>query len=106
MELMALLSKRDDDVVHSVKSVLKKYTVYPLKTLDELRDLNSNIPLNLLIIDTVSHRLSSLAGFLENLDDGMVILITAEKPDHFMRDSLPKSVFECIEYKACVGKTI
>jgi PAS domain S-box-containing protein len=71
-----------------------------LKTLDELRELNSNIPLNLLIIDTVSHRLSSLAGFLETLADGMVILITSEKPDRFMMENLPKSVFDCIEYKA------
>ncbi len=100
MELMALLSKRDDDVTLSVKSLLKKYTVYPLKTLEELRELYSNIPLNLLIIDTVSHRLSSIARFLETLDDGMVVLITTEKPDQFMTDNLPASVFECIEYKS------
>lgn len=96
MELLALLSNQDDAVVQDVKSVLKKYTVYPLKTLEELKDLYSNIPLNLLIIDTGSQRLSSLGDFLEKLDDDMVILFTSEKPDKFVMDNFPKSVFDCV----------
>jgi len=97
MELLALLSNRDDVVISDVKKALSKYTVYPLKTIEELEELYSNIPLNLLIIDTVSHRLSSLGSFLERLDEDIVILITAEKPNKFMMENLPKSIFACIE---------
>ncbi len=97
MELLALLSKRDEIVIPYVKSVLKKYTVYPLKTFEELEELYSNIPLNLLLIDTGSHRLSTLGEFLRKLDDDMVVLITEDTTDKYVLDNLPSSVFECVE---------
>ncbi len=97
MELLALLSNRDDVIILSVKETLKRYTVYPLKTVEELEDLYSNIPLNLLLIDTVSHRLSSLGDLLDKLDDDMVVLITPEKLDKFSLENLPPSVYDCID---------
>ncbi|KPK01794.1 MAG: hypothetical protein AMK71_04335 [Nitrospira bacterium SG8_35_4] len=57
MQILALLSNRDDVMVPHIKGALRKYTVYPLKTMEEVKDLYSNIPLNLLLIDTVSHSL-------------------------------------------------
>ena len=60
MEILALLSSRDDEIIKRVKGALEKYTVYPLKTIEELEDLYSNIPLNLLLIDTGSYRLAAL----------------------------------------------
>ncbi len=97
MELLALLSDRDDVIVLNVKETLKRYTVYPLKTVGELEDLYSNIPLNILLIDTVSHRLSSLEDILGRLDDSMVVLITPEKLDKFSLENLPPSVYDCID---------
>ncbi|GBE03767.1 MAG TPA: PAS domain-containing protein [Nitrospirae bacterium] len=96
MEILALLSNRDDLIIKNVKSVLGKYTVYPLKALEELEDLYSNIPLNLLIIDTVSHRLSSVKNFLNKLDENIVVLITTEKLDRFEKEELPKSVYDTV----------
>ena len=96
MEILALLSNRDDVIINNVKSVLAKYTVYPLKALDELEDLYSNIPLNLLIIDTVSHRLSSLKNFLNKLDENIVVLITSEKLNRFAKEDFPKSVYDSV----------
>ncbi|RJQ44671.1 MAG: PAS domain-containing protein [Nitrospiraceae bacterium] len=100
MELLALLSSRDDVVVPNVKGALKQYTVYPLKTVEELEDLYSNIPLNLLLIDTSSHRLSSVENFLNRLDQDRVVLITPEKLDRYTKDNLPKSVFDSINAEA------
>ena len=45
MELLALLS-RDDIITTRVKETLKKYTVYPLRTIEELEDLYANIPIH------------------------------------------------------------
>lgn len=100
MEILALLSNRDDLIINNVKSVLGKYTVYPLKALEELEDLYTNIPLNLLIIDTVSHRLSTLKNFLNKLDENMVMLITPEKLDRFSKESLPSSVYDSVSEDA------
>lgn len=97
MQILALLSNRDDVMVPHIKGALKKYTVYPLKTMEEVKDLYSNIPLNLLLIDTVSHRISSLRDFLGNLDDDIAILVTPEKINAFTKDALPKSVFDCVD---------
>ena len=96
MEILALLSNRDDVIINNVKSVLGKYTVYPLKALEELEDLYSNIPLNLLIIDTVSHRLSSMKNFLSKLDENIVVLITSDKLNRFAKEELPKSVYDVV----------
>ena len=96
MELLALLSNRDDVIIPDVKSALRKYTVYPLKTIEELEDLYGNIPLNLLVLDTVSHRLSFLEKFLRKLDDDMVVLITQAGQSRLALDSLPDSVYDCI----------
>lgn len=96
MEILALLSNRDDVIINNVKSLLGQYTVYPLKTLDELEDLYSNIPLNLLLIDTVSHRLSSVKNFLNKLDENLVVLVTSEKLNRFTKKELPKSVYDTV----------
>jgi nitrogen-specific signal transduction histidine kinase len=96
MELLALLSN-DDIIITEVKEVLKRYTVYPLRTIEELEDLHTNIPLNLFLIDTVSHKLSRIEDLLDKLDDDMVILIPSEKPDKFTLENLPKSVYDCID---------
>jgi nitrogen-specific signal transduction histidine kinase len=96
MELLALLSNRDDLIIPDVKESIKKYTVYPLKTVEELEDLNSNIPLSLVIIDTVSHSLSSIEGILNRLDDDMVVLIAPEKLDKHALDALPSSVYDSV----------
>jgi len=96
MELLALLSNRDDLMIPDVKESIKKYTVYPLKTVEELEDLNSNIPLSLVIIDTVSHGLSSVRRVLDRLDDDMVVLITPEKLDRHELESLPPSVYDTV----------
>lgn len=100
MEILALLSNRDDRIINNVKSVLGKYTVYPLKALGELEDLYSNIPLNLLMIDTVSFRLSSLKDFLDKLDENMVVLITSGKLDRSTKDNLPRSVYDAVSEDA------
>ena len=96
MELLALLSSRDESVISSVKGALKLYTVYPLKTLDELEDLYGNLPLNLLLIDTSSHKLSSLGDFLGRLDNDRVVLITQDKLDKYNKEQLPRSVFDSV----------
>jgi len=81
MKLLAILSNRDDPIVTEAMNALKECTVYPLKSLVELEELYSNIPLNLFIIDADSYNLSSLNEFLLKLDDGMVVMIADEKPD-------------------------
>ncbi|MBI5408540.1 MAG: PAS domain-containing protein [Nitrospirae bacterium] len=97
MELLALLSNRDDHIIPEVKNALRQYTVYPLKSIEELEDLYGNIPLNLLLIDTVSHKLSTLGDFLGRLDNDRVVLITPEKLDKYTKDTLPRSVFDSID---------
>lgn len=97
MELLALLSNSDELIIPDVKETLKQYTVYPLKTLEELEELYSNIPLNLFIIDILSNKWSSVEDFLGRIDDDMVVLITREKFGPSERAKLPKSVFECID---------
>ena len=94
MELLALLSNRDE-LILDIKKALDKYTVYPLKTLAELEDLNSNIPLNLVLIDITSLDLSDVRTFLERLDDGMALLIAPEDKDQNLQD-LPRSVIGTI----------
>jgi len=97
MKLLALLSNRDDSIIPDVKSALRQYTVYPLKTIEELEDLYSNIPLNLLLIDTTSHKLSSMGDFLDKLDNDRVVLITPDKLDKYTKDNLPRSVFDSVD---------
>jgi len=98
MEILALLSTREDVFIAGLKKALAKYTVYPLKTLDELEDLYSNIPLNFIILDTGSFRLDGLMGFLRKLDDGMVMLITPGRPgDDFNMYDLPASVCGAVD---------
>jgi hypothetical protein len=96
MEILALLSNRDEAIINNVKSILNKYTVYPLKALDELEDLHTNIPLNLLIIDTVSHRLSSMKDFLNKIDENIVVIITSEKMNRLEKEDLPGSVYDSV----------
>ena len=94
MELLALLSN-SNRLVFNIKDALDKYTVYPLKTLAELEDLNSNIPLNLVLIDTDGLDLSDVRKFLDRLDNGMVLLLAGEEKDHLLQN-LPKSVVDII----------
>jgi len=95
MELLALLSNRNE-IISDIKETLKGYTVYPLKTVEEFEDLYRNIPLNLLLIDTVSHKLSSLEELLKRLADDMVVLIAPERFDKFTMEQFPASVYGCI----------
>ncbi len=95
MELLALLSN-SDEIISKVKGALKKYTVYPLRTPGELEDLYSNIPLSLFIIDTCSHKLSSVSPMLKRIDRETAILITSERPDRRRFEGMPDSVFDCI----------
>jgi nitrogen-specific signal transduction histidine kinase len=96
MELLALLSTDDELIIPQVKEALQGYTVYPVKSGEELEDLLINIPLNLFFIDTGSHRLSSIEGLLRKLHEDTVVLITPEKLDKFIMDNLPSSVFNCV----------
>lgn len=99
MELLALLSNRDE-IIPAVKNSLKKYTLYPLRTLDELEDLYRNIPLKLLIIDTLSCKLSSVSEFLDGLEKDTVVLITAEKLNQYTSENLPGSVCASIDIES------
>ncbi|GAB4540917.1 MAG: hypothetical protein Fur0020_10250 [Thermodesulfovibrionia bacterium] len=100
MEILALLSKRDD-IILDVKDSLKGYTLYPIKTVEELKELYNNIPISLIIIDTISHGLSSIEGILPQLED-VVLLITPEGLDkhtiggEITVGNLPSSVYDCI----------
>ncbi len=100
MEVIALLSNSDELIIPNVKGALKKYSVYPLKTLEELKELYSNIPLNLFLIDTTSQNLSHVIDFIRSLDRNLVVLIMPDKPDKFGMDNLPESVFDCVEVDA------
>ncbi len=97
MELLALITGRDDVITPEIKKSLKKFTVYPLKTVEEFEDLHTNVSINLLLVDTVSHKLSTIEKLIAKLDDDMVILIFPEKPDRLTLEELPKSVYECID---------
>lgn len=100
MELLALLSSSDDQIIPDVKDALGKFTVYPLKTLNELEELYRNIPLNLLLIDVTTVKMSLIEEFLNRFDDKIVLLITPEKPDRFTKENLPRCVFETIEARS------
>lgn len=113
MELLALLSNRDEPIISEVKKALNKYTVYPLRTIEEIEDLHANIPLNLILIDIVSHKLSAVDNLLNKLDDDMVVLIVPEKLDKRDLENLPKSIYDCIaeqsidaELPVLVGRAI
>ncbi|NOZ69407.1 MAG: PAS domain-containing protein [Deferribacteres bacterium] len=97
MEFLALLSNRDEAVIRDIRKALGRYTVYPLKTVEELEELYRNIPLSLLIIDTLPGRLSSVEGLLNMTADDMVVIITEHGPAaRFAASDLPPSVFDCI----------
>jgi PAS domain S-box-containing protein len=100
MELLALLSTNDEWIIPQVKESLKGYTIYPVKSADELEDLLIKIPLNIILLDTDSFRLSSVDGLLRKLHEDTVILITPEKLDKFVIDNLPPSVFNAVTEKA------
>ncbi|MEF9475576.1 MAG: PAS domain-containing protein [Candidatus Mariimomonas ferrooxydans] len=104
MELLALLSNRDDIVVAKVIEVLKKYMIYPVRTIEELEDLHANIPVYLILIDTVSYRLSTVEDLLNKLNDDMVVLIVQDKPDKFTLDNMQQSVFACVETQSILSE--
>lgn len=104
MELLALLSDSDDVIIPNVKKALQQFTVYPLKTIEELEELYSNIPLNLILIDSDSHKLHSLGNFLNKLDENKVVLIASEKLDKYEMDNLPDSVFDCVEFESVMNE--
>ncbi|MEW6715299.1 MAG: histidine kinase dimerization/phospho-acceptor domain-containing protein [Nitrospirota bacterium] len=96
MELLALLS-RDEKVINSVRDLLKKYIVYPVRTPEECEELQGRMPVNLFIVDTVSHSLSSLEDFLLRLDNDSAVLISSEKPDKLNREKQTKSVYGSVD---------
>ena len=75
MELIAILSDREDDLVARLKGLLREYTIYPVRSLDELVNLQHNIPVNLLIIDTSSYRFPSMADFIKRLDNEKAVIL-------------------------------
>lgn len=97
MEILALLSSRDDVIIPEVKTALKRYTIYTLKTLEEFEDLHANFLISLLLIDTVSYRLSRLEELLNKLDNDTVILVTPERLNEFTMENMPPSVYGCVE---------
>lgn len=96
MELLALLSS-DGKVINSVRDLLKKYIVYPVRTLEEAGELQSKMPVSLFLVDTVSHSLSSLEGFLLKLNDDSAVLISSKKPVKLNREKQPTSVFDSVD---------
>ena len=80
MDLIAILSDREDDLLARLKGLLGEYTTYPVRSLDELVNLQHNIPVNLLIIDTSSYRFSSLSDFIKKLDDEKVVILPGNNP--------------------------
>lgn len=77
MELIALLSDRDE-IIAGVKRSLRGYAVYPLRSRGELEELLINMPINLLIVDTLSFRPSQAEEIIQYFDRDAVILITHE----------------------------
>jgi nitrogen-specific signal transduction histidine kinase len=97
LEILALLSDRDDVIVPEVKTALNRYTIYPLKSLEEFEDLHANFMINLLLVDTVSYKLSAVEVLLNKLDNNTVILITPERLNEFTLENMPQSVYGCVE---------
>ena len=93
MELIAILSDREDDLVTRLKGLLHEYTTYPVRSLEELVNLQHNIPVNLLIIDTSSCRFSSLADLIKRLDDEKAVILLREQSDTPPEWDLPSSVY-------------
>lgn len=93
MDLIAILIDREDDLVTRLKGLLRKYTTYPVRSLDELVNLQHNIPVNLLIIDTSSYRFSLLADFINRLDDEKAVILLKEQSDTTPEWELPSSVY-------------
>lgn len=100
MEILALLSDRDDVIIPEVKTALKGYTIYPLRTLEEFEDLHTNFLINLLLIDTVSYKISGLEELLNKLDNDTVILITPERLNDFTMENMPPSIYGCVEARS------
>ncbi|GBE38077.1 sensor protein ZraS [bacterium BMS3Bbin08] len=100
MELIALLTGRDEVFTSEIKKALKRHTVYPLRTVEEFEDLNTSISVNLLLVDTVSHRLSRMEDLLDRLGEDKVILLYPERPDKMSLEELPKSVYECVDVES------
>jgi len=96
LEILALLSDSDDVIVPEVKIALRKYTIYPLKTLEEFEDLHANFMINLLLVDTGSYKLSRLEELLNKLGNNTVILITPERLNEFTLENMPQSVYGCV----------
>jgi len=104
MDLIALLSSRDQKVIRSIRNLLKKYVVHPLQTIEEVEELKNRIPVALYILDTVSHNLQSLEDFLLTLDDNSVILISSKKADRLSTQKLPKSIFDFIDEESITAE--
>ncbi len=97
MEFLALLSNRDEAVIRNISKALGRYTVYTLKTVEELEELYRNIPLSLLIIDTVPERLSCVERLLNMTTGDMVVIITERGPSaRFAAGDIHPSVFDCV----------
>lgn len=77
MELLALLS-RSDEIIDKVKDTLKGYAVYPLRSKGDLEDLLINIPVYLLIIDTLFFRTTEIEEIIQSFGRDSIILIAHE----------------------------
>ncbi len=97
-----MLSNRDEAVIRSIRKSLGRYTVYPLKTVEELEELRRNIPLSLLIIDTVPERLSCMESLVNMTAGDMVVIITEHASAGFPAGGLPPGVFDCVAADAAV----
>src|SRR4030065_1526993 len=103
MEFLVLLS-RDEKVINTIRNLLKKYIVHPVRAQEELEEFRSKMPVNLFIIDTVSNSLSSLEDFLITLEDDSAVLISSKKPDRISREKQPKSVFDSIDTESITAE--
>jgi nitrogen-specific signal transduction histidine kinase len=93
MEIIAVLSTRDDELVHKVKELLAGYTVYPVASPGELEELHGSLPLSLVLVDALSFRISSLDDFLKRLDNDTIVIFFRGKPDLPGETELPPSVY-------------
>lgn len=96
MKLIAILSERDDAVTDKVRTVLKGCTIYPLRTLDKLEEIYNDLPVNLIIIDTITFPLPVINDFLQKVEDDRVVLIVSEEFDKYLLYNSSKSIIDSV----------
>lgn len=73
MELLALLSNRDDIII-TVHNCLKGYTVYPVKNISELDELLMNVPVSYLILDSFCVKSPQIEDIMTSKQHPVVLL--------------------------------